>query len=142
MKFNRKFRERGQMILLIIGLICFIASHFVGEKADALLNMVFALCVFGVILLDILCRRRRPDQPIWNRRARINILWAGLYLLIFAIHTILVLAEVRLPAGIRTVMSLLGLVSLAMLLFHDSAARKSRKKPAARRNPPRRQSKY
>ena len=127
MRFDKKFRERGQAILLAVGLICFIAGYLVHEKADALLDMVFALCVFGIILLEILCRRRRPGQPVWVRRARINILWAGLYLLIFVVHAVLVLAEVRLPAGVRTVMSLLGAMSLVALLFHDRRSTKRKK---------------
>ena len=126
MKFDRKFRERGQAILLAIGLICFIAGYLVGEKLDAVLDMVFAMCVFGVILLEILCRRRRPGQPLWGRKARINILWAGLYLLLFVIHAVLVLAEVALPGGIRTIMSILGAMSLFALLFHDVFAGKKR----------------
>lgn len=119
MILDRKFRERGQMILLVIGLICFVAGHFTPEKIDALLDLALAACVFGVILLEILCRRRRPGQPLWSRKARINILWAGLYLLVFVIHCALVLAEVKMPAGIRTIMSLLGTMSLVALLFHD-----------------------
>ena len=133
MRFDRKFRERGQAILLAVGLICFIAGYFVNEKADALLDMVFALCVFGVILLEILCRRRRPGQALFNRKARINILWAGLYLLIFVIHAVLVLAEVRLPAGIRTIMSLLGAMSLVALLFHDRRSTKAPRRKAPRK---------
>ena len=127
MRFDKKFRERGQAILLAIGLICFIAGYLTGEKLNAVLDMIFAMCVFGMILLEILCRRRRPGQPVWGRKARINILWAGLYLLLFVIHAILVLAEVSLPGGIRTIMSILGAMSLFALLFHDMFAGKKRK---------------
>ena len=127
MRFDRKFRERGQAILLAVGLICFIAGYLVGEKLDAVLDMVFAACVYGMILLEILCRRRRPGQSVWTRRARINILWAGLYLLLFVIHAALVLAEVSLPGGIRTIMSILGAMSLIALLFHDVFSGKKRK---------------
>ena len=127
MRFDKKFRERGQAILLAIGLICFIAGYLTGEKLNAVMDMIFAMCVFGMILLEILCRRRRPGQPVWGRKARINILWAGLYLLLFVIHAILVLAEVSLPGGIRTIMSILGAMSLFALLFHDMFAGKKRK---------------
>ena len=127
MRFDKKFRERGQAILLAIGLICFIAGYLTGEKLNAVLDMIFAMCVFGMILLEILCRRRRPGQPVWGRKARINILWAGLYLLLFVIHAILVLAEVSLPGGIRTIMSILGAMSLFALLFHDVFAGKKRR---------------
>lgn len=127
MRFDKKFRERGQAILLAIGLICFIAGYLTGEKLNAVLDMIFAMCVFGMILLEILCRRRRPGQPVWGRKARINILWAGLYLLLFVIHAILVLAEVSLPGGIRTIMSILGAMSLFALLFHDVFSGKKRK---------------
>ena len=130
MRFDQKFRDRGQATLLAIGLACFIVGYFVNQKADAVLDMLFAGCVFGMICLEIVCRRRRPGQPVWTRRARINILWAGLYLMLFAVHAALVLAEVRLPAGIRSIMSLLGALSLIALLLHDRrTAPKSRKRP-------------
>lgn len=128
MKLNRKFRERGQAILLIVCLICFVVGHLVGEKTAALLDVAFALCVFCIILLEIVCRKLRPGQRIFTRKAKVNLLFAFLYLMIFVVHCALVLTEVRLSGAVRTVMSLIGGVSLMALLFHDMMNSKKKAK--------------
>ena len=120
MRLNRRFRERGQSALIIAALILFVCSHLADEKAAAVMDVLFALCIFGIILLEIICRKRRPGQRLWTRRARLVIFFAGLYCAVFGVHCALVLMGIALPGFVKLVMSLLGFGSIAALVLHDS----------------------